>query len=235
MSVDDPWVMYLVVRQERLPSAGELFEATARAVVEVTRCHAHDARWQTAFETWSARSFRKVCLRAKERDWGKLELFDHGDGVARGEAVVRALPPRTKSGREKLLLALQAFVGDPFALGVDGRETPEVPVLRFVLNADVAMGAGKLVAQVGHAAMMSLGVSAERESSWAEVWRSAGSRCACARASGDDWMRLREMQTAVVVRDAGLTEVEPGTETVIALAPSMPSTWGDRWRALARV
>ena len=33
------------------------------------------------------------------------------------------------------------------------------------------------------------------------------------------WERLRAFPDAVVVRDAGLTQVEPGTETVLALAP----------------
>ena len=35
----------------------------------------------------------------------------------------------------------------------------------------------------------------------------------------EEWERLKAEPGAVVVRDAGLTQVEAGTETVIALAP----------------
>ena len=39
---------------------------------------------------------------------------------------------------------------------------------------------------------------------------------ACAFVAGDGWEALRASDGAVVVRDAGLTEVTPGTETVAA-------------------
>ena len=38
-------------------------------------------------------------------------------------------------------------------------------------------------------------------------------------ATDDQWRQLRERNGAVVVRDGGRTQVEPGTETVIALVP----------------
>jgi peptidyl-tRNA hydrolase len=36
------------------------------------------------------------------------------------------------------------------------------------------------------------------------------------------WAALREAADAVVVADAGLTQVQPGTETVLALPPGTP-------------
>jgi peptidyl-tRNA hydrolase len=38
---------------------------------------------------------------------------------------------------------------------------------------------------------------------------------------GHRWRDVRAVEGCAVVRDAGLTEVAPGTETVVALAPGV--------------
>lgn len=232
---EDPWVMYLVARRERLPTAGELLQAAAAATLDVSLRFTRDPKWTSHFTEWGSRSFRKVCLRASERDWKKLDTYDCGVGLARGEPVVRALPPRLKSGREKLLVELQALTGEVTALGLDAREMEEVPTLRFALNADAPMGAGKLAAQVGHAVLIAAKVLGPRHGEVFDRWLAAGTPCVFGRADREAWGALRAGEEVAVVRDAGLTEVAPGTETVMALAPSLPSTWGPVWRALPRV
>ncbi len=232
---EDPWVMYLVARREKLPTAGELLQAAAEATLDVSLRFTRDPKWTSHFAEWGSRSFRKVCLRASERDWKKLEVFDRGEGLARGEPVVRALPPRLKSEREKLLVELQALTGEVSALGLDAREMGDAPTLRFALNADAPMGAGKLAAQVGHAVLIAARVLGPRHAAAFEAWMSAGRPAVFARVDRDAWASLRATEEVAVVRDAGLTEVAPGTETVMALAPSAPSGWGELWRALPRV
>src|SRR5687768_11325234 len=105
----DPWVMYLVVRQDEPASAPGLFVAAAQATMGCIEAYETSAAWGAAFEAWSERSFRKVCLRAKGPAWAKLEAYDAGAGRVRGVDVVRALPPRLRSERDALLRNLQVY------------------------------------------------------------------------------------------------------------------------------
>lgn len=76
------------------------------------------------------------------------------------------------------------------------------------------------MAQAGHAALMAV---AELGGAL-DGWRADGMPGRVHSADADEWERLKRAPGAVTVRDAGLTQVEAGTETVIALAP------GERWR-----
>ena len=129
---EDPWVMYLVVRRERLPSLAELLAASATAAVRCVDQWRDHPTWREGFDAWLARSFRKVCLRASEKDWAKLQGYDQGLGHARGGPVLCALPPRTKSQRDKLLVNLQAFTTGDFA-DAPGDETTDA-AMRLVRN-----------------------------------------------------------------------------------------------------
>ena len=73
------------------------------------------------------------------------------------------------------------------------------------------MSSGKIVAQVAHAAVM----AAEALPAWAE----AGAPGRLVAPAGFAALAAREDLAARVV-DAGLTEVAPGTVTVLALPPS---------------
>jgi peptidyl-tRNA hydrolase len=75
--------------------------------------------------------------------------------------------------------------------------------------------AGKAMAQAGHAALMAV----DRFGPELDGWRAAGMPGAVRAVDADEWDRLRARPDAVVVQDAGLTQVEAGTETVVALPP----------------
>lgn len=232
----DPWVMYLVVRRERPVCVEALLVAAAQATFDATARFAGDSRHRDAFAEWSSRSFRKVCLRASERDWPRVAALDGGDGAVGGEPVVRALPPRRKSEREKLLVALQAYTADVSelpagALAVAG----DAPVMVFVVNAAVPMRAGKLVAQVGHAVLLCAHAFGARDPGAFGAWDRAGRPCAVRRASGPAWAALQREESCAIVRDAGLTEVAHGSETFLALAPRRADEWSAGVRALAPV
>lgn len=233
LAQDDPWVMYLVVRRERLGTLDETLVAGAVASVDCVDRWREAPAWRDAFDAWLSRSFRKVCLRASERDWAKLSAYDRGVGRVAGEPAVIALPPRTKSQRDKLLVHLQAFTTADFAPPAPA--PAEAFAMRFARNDALAMSAGKAVAQIAHAALHACGAfGAERAEDFAR-WRALGMPCAVRRAHGDAWEALKREERVAVVRDAGLTEVAPGSETFLAMAPSAPERWSATWRALPGV
>jgi peptidyl-tRNA hydrolase len=62
-------------------------------------------------------------------------------------------------------------------------------------------------------------------------WHERGRPCRFLRADALNWRRLKEELDCVVVRDAGVTEVEPGSETVLACPPAslLDGLPGLRW------
>jgi peptidyl-tRNA hydrolase len=75
------------------------------------------------------------------------------------------------------------------------------------------------MAQAGHAALMCADGLGPRHPEAFAAWRAAGAPGDVRVADLPRWAALRESPLSVVVADAGLTQVEPGTETVIAVAP----------------
>ncbi len=237
-SQEDPWVMYLVARKAHGASLEGFLVASARATLDVVVRYSGDARYATACEEWSARSFRKVCLRANEKEWPRVSELDAGVGEASGEVVIRALPPRKKSERERLLVQLQAYTAEPSelasrAVAVEG----DAPVLALVVNDTVPMRVGKLAAQVGHAAVLAVSAFSRDERGAEEfaAWYDAGARTVVRRADASAWEELKRYERCALVRDAGITEIAKGSETILALRPCAPSEWSERVRALAPV
>ncbi len=89
-----------------------------------------------------------------------------------------------------------------------------------------AMTVGKAAAQVGHATMLLAALlAADGRLAELDCWAAAGYRCAVRTAGPPQWSRLaagEQPQRAwrergiLAVRDAGFTEVAPGTITVAA-------------------
>jgi Peptidyl-tRNA hydrolase PTH2 len=201
---DDPLRMYLVVRRgavDDLARAGELAGAAAVACVR-------EPAFAEAVAAWRPRP-GKVCLRARSASqWEQVLEQPH---TLAGDAVA-ALPPRRRSERGPLLERLQAMSTD---LGAAPRSAPDEPgALTYLLNPDAPMSSGKTLAQIAHAAVMAA------DGGGLEAWVAAGcpgrvlapSRATFRAAARRDDLAAR-------VADAGLTEVAPGTITVVALPP----------------
>jgi peptidyl-tRNA hydrolase len=215
--------MYLVVRKD-LPL--RLDEAMALAGAGAVRCADRfrpDPRWADAFRAWGVRP-RKVALRAGEEELAELRETLDAEAVesAHGPTLL-ALPPRRRSESEPLLAALRPYTDPPRraadAGGEAGDEERAAPPMLYVVRRGVLRTAGKAMAQAGHAALMCADRLGPRHPEAFAAWRAAGAPGAVRVADLPHWAALRESPDTVVVADAGLTQVAPGTETVIAVAP----------------
>ena len=202
---DDALVMYLVVRRRTTRTFAELATASALATRRCAYRFRDDDRWRDGFDEWWRDSFRKVCLRAEPREWDDLRVLDHervGD--------VACLPPIRRSARDRVLVRMQTLSDGAGQL--PELDHDDLGDLTLVVATDLGMSSGKTLAQIGHAALMAnidlgfdrgldLRVVGQGVAGWAELVESA----------------------EAVVRDGGLTEIAPGSETVLVLrSPAEP-------------
>src|SRR3990172_9019721 len=110
------------------------------------------------------------------------------------------------------------------------RADQEDPLIMYlIVRESLGMGCGKIAAQTAHAALMVLMKYFEhrdfhhlddiQEAKHMENWIENSFRKVVLRADDKEWEKIREEIDCFVVRDAGLTEVAPNTETIIATWP----------------
>jgi peptidyl-tRNA hydrolase len=202
--------MYLVVRKDVPLGRGQAMALAGAGAVRCDDALAAAPAWAEAFRAWAERP-RKVALRASAEE---LEaLAGRLDGVTAGD-VLLCLPPRRRSASEPELAALRPYTDPP--RGATPPPAPEGPLLRYVVPDGVLRTTGKAMAQAGHAALE----CAHALGAAAAPWLEAGCPGEVRVAQPGDWERVRAL-APVVVSDAGLTQVAPGTETVAAFGPSL--------------
>ncbi|WP_101295688.1 peptidyl-tRNA hydrolase Pth2 [Halegenticoccus soli] len=92
----------------------------------------------------------------------------------------------------------------------------------IVARADLGMGRGKLAAQVAHA---SLSAYEDADAKTRRAWKGEGQKKVVLKASGEaELFELadaaeREGLPNAIIRDAGHTQLEPGTVTALAVGP----------------
>lgn len=226
---DQVRAMPVVLRIERAepPARTPLLEAAATAALAV--CLDERAEpggpWHDEVLAWTSGHIRKVARRARGAHWRAVDDLP-GRTVAVGNAEVRALVPGRVVETPKEVSRLQ-ISGSELPADDPGPPPPGVPVLW--LAPDVPMTAGKAAAQVGHGSMLLaalLAATGERDA--LAAWSGEGLRCAVRTATPELWARLHpgddplaawRDRRVVAVRDAGFTEVAPGTVTVLAHWP----------------
>jgi len=207
------FVLPMVVRVERAtpPARTDALEAAALAVLTLlTDPRASgDGEWADAVTAWTDARIRKVVRRARGAEWRRADALD-GITVNRGTAEVRVFPPVPLDGWPRDLARLQVAGTDLTDPQPPPPPAPGLPVLW--LNPELEMTAGKAMAQIGHAAQLGL---AALDPATARRWQEDGFPLAVRTPGEDHWAQLMGRDLPVV-RDAGFTEVAPGTCTAVA-------------------
>ncbi|MFD0382349.1 peptidyl-tRNA hydrolase [Streptomyces stramineus] len=225
------FVLPLVVRIEKAdpPARTDALETAARAVLMLLSderslpaeagesaegAEAADGEWAQAVRDWQDARIRKVVRRARGAEWRKASALP-GIAVTGDRAEVRVFPPVPLDGWPKELVKLQVSGTD-----LDDPEPPAAPgagVPVLWLNPELEMSAGKAMAQAGHGAHLAW---------WAlddgarAAWRKDGFALAVRTADPARWAELTTGGLPVV-RDAGFTEIAPGSCTVVADHPAL--------------
>jgi peptidyl-tRNA hydrolase len=212
------FVLPLVVRVEKAapPARTDALETAARAVLVMLGDERSlgDGEWAQVMREWQDARIRKVVRRARGAEWRRAEALA-GITVTGKSAEVRVFPPVPLDGWPKDLARLQ----------VSGTELedPEPPVAADAsqpvlwLNPELGMSAGKAMAQAGHGAQLAWWELSDEERA---AWRDAGFPLAVRTADPVRWDRLTGSGLPLV-RDAGFTEIAPGSCTVVADHPAL--------------
>ncbi|MEO3783054.1 peptidyl-tRNA hydrolase [Actinocorallia sp. B10E7] len=200
---EPPWALQLAVRVEKAepPSHEAVCAAAASAVVRLLA----DPAFAQEVGRWEDGRIRKVVRRARGARWKDAQELP-GVTVSWRGAEVRAFAPGPVTEVPARIAKLQVAGTDLEHAAVPA---PAVPYGVVALNPGAGMSTGKAAAQSGHAAHLlyrSLG-PAERGS-----WLENGAPVHLAEVPWDEAVA----RAAVRVRDAGYTEVAPGTMTAVA-------------------
>lgn len=192
------------------PPRQALLEASAQAVVHVClspEANIPDTPEAQALAQWYSHRIRKVVRRARNKAW---EQVQHLPGVTVGcTAQARAFYPSAVKDVPPALKKLQIHGTDvPFSPQHPPR--PQLPLI--ALNRDLGMSAGKAAAQAGHAAQL---LAAELDLERLQQWHAHDFAVTVLELDSNDFNALAA--DAVLVQDAGFTEVPPGTITALSL------------------
>jgi PTH2 family peptidyl-tRNA hydrolase len=97
----------------------------------------------------------------------------------------------------------------------------------IAVRADLGMGTGKLAAQVAHAALSAYEDTGKRA---ANEWKGSGQQKVVLKVNGESTLfeladtADREGLPHAVIRDAGRTQLDPGTVTALAVGPGPDDT-----------
>ncbi|MGW5053398.1 peptidyl-tRNA hydrolase [Actinokineospora sp. NPDC004072] len=215
--------MPVVLRIERdLPGRTPLLEAAAAAAVALCldpRAQ-EGGEWHPQVAAWIDGRIRKVTRRARGAHWAAVQDLPGITATIDG-AEARALLPCPIPDTPKQVARLQ-ISGTELPEDTPPPPRPDQPVLW--INPTVTMTVGKLAAQVGHGSML-LAAYAEASGIDLSTWNH---HCAVRKPPQPLWaantITTWESDRAVPVQDAGYTEVDPGTVTVIAQWPKDATT-----------
>jgi len=102
----------------------------------------------------------------------------------------------------------------------------DVPSMALVVRKDLKLSAGKLAVQCSHAAVSCSLQAKKSEARIFERWTSGGARKICLSVKDEESLRILMGQAKSaglitnLVKDAGHTEIPPGTITVLGIGPA---------------
>lgn len=96
----------------------------------------------------------------------------------------------------------------------------------IVVRADLGMSKGKLAVQVAHASVIAALEAMKKKREWFEEWLYTSQKKVVVKVNGErELLEIYEKAVerglpASIVRDAGLTELPPGTLTAVGIGPA---------------
>ena len=96
----------------------------------------------------------------------------------------------------------------------------------IVVRADLEISNGKLAVQVAHGSIAAAERSRKEKKEWLGAWLREGQKKVVVEVVNEEELRKLQKQAAglgipnELIEDAGLTELPPGTTTVLALGPA---------------
>ena len=96
----------------------------------------------------------------------------------------------------------------------------------IVVRTDLKLSKGKLAVQVAHAAVSTALKTKDKKKAWFEEWFDLGQKKVVLKVEGLEGLQELNKKAQVLkiphmlIRDAGLTEVPPGTTTCLGLGPA---------------
>ena len=212
------FVLPLVVRIERdaPPARTDALETAARAVLTILGDEraVGDGEWARVMTDWQDARIRKVVRRARGAEWRRAEALP-GITVTGKSAEVRVFPPVPLDGWPKDLARLQVSGTDLDDPEPPADADPTAPVIW--LNPDLDMSAGKTMSQTGHGAQLAWWELSDEDRT---AWRQAGFPLSVRTAAPARWAELTSSGLPLV-RDAGFTEIAPGSATVVTEHPAL--------------
>ena len=233
-AAQDIRAMQLVLRMERAdpPSWHRALAAAATGAAALCADPRSEpgGEWYEVISDYCRGHIRKVTRRARGAHWLAAQELP-GITIERDGTQVRALLPGLVGELDPRISRLQVggtdvAPDDPAVLGAYGTAA----ALQVWLAPAPAMTLGKAMAQAGHAGMIAVALLNEADRGVLRDWAAAGFVAVARRATADEWSGLTARSAdpagfavtgTLAVRDAGFTEVEAGTITVIAQAPGM--------------
>lgn len=197
------------------PARNQVLTDAARAVVAVCLDEraGSDGFWREHLAAWYSHRIRKVARRARNKAWDDVQGLP---GITVGTA--RAFVPSATNEVPHAIAKLQIK-------GTELEDTTTSPIdikgPILLIDASLTMSLGKAAAQVGHASML---YAAALPLEAARAWAETGFVLSVREVDPDIFAKYAEHPEAVAVRDAGYTEVAPGSVTVVALPPGTTLT-----------
>lgn len=186
------------------PARGDLLTAAARAVVAVCLDPRATGEWEQPLTNWYDHLIRKVARRGRNKAW--LDVQDV-PGVTI-DNLARAFVPSPVSEVPAPVKKLQIQGTD-----LPGGPSKVEPGVILALPASLNMTVGKAAAQAGHGSML---LAAAQSPEWALQWAHEGFPLSVVE-HDDAVAEFQQRSDAVVVRDAGFTEVAPDSITCVAV------------------
>ncbi|MDV2433660.1 aminoacyl-tRNA hydrolase [Corynebacterium tuberculostearicum] len=211
---DDPATIQAIqialnLPKQEPPARTEVLEAAARAVVAVCLDEraGEDGAFAQALDQWYGHRIRKIARRARNKAWRDVQSLP---GVTIADRA-RAFAPSAVVEVDPLIAKLQIGHTD-LAYNEPGAPLDDAPVIYVDRSLD--MSAGKAAAQVGHGSMM---LAAAMSVDEARAWAENNFRLSVREVPGTEFRSACAQDGAVVIVDAGFTEIAPNSATVCAL------------------